>query len=133
MITFLAADVSVSTNISLAEFAVSIYAEIRGFVSININYSLDVWLQCLLEKWVGVCFYQEFVDQHGVFNQEQAIAVYGNKLMIMATVIYITTFFILRRNQVEFFYHFGDCPEVLMSEQCLKEMRLSQMLTKSAQ
>ena len=133
MITFLTADVSVSTNIPLAEFAVFIYAEIRGFGPINTNYSLGVWLQYLLEKWVGVCLYQEFVDQHGVFNQEQAIAVYGSKLMIMATGIYTTTFSILRRNQVESSYHFGGCPEVLVSEQCLKGMRLSQVLTKSAQ
>ncbi|KAL8786536.1 MAG: hypothetical protein Q9195_008167 [Heterodermia aff. obscurata] len=119
--------------IPMADLAGSIVAESRGWGPISTSYSTGPWLQYLLEKWVGVFLYQEFVDERGNFNEKQAAAIYGENLVIMDTGFYTSGYSILRRNFVESSYHFRGAPEVLESAQNLRAMRLSDVLAKGEQ
>ena len=123
------ADKPAKNRIPLAEFADSIFAETRGYGPINTNYSLGCWLHYLLEKWIGICLYHNLVDQHGNFNEDRAISIYGDNLTIMDTGIYTSFLSIIRRNQVECSYHFRGLPELLEVDGNVKNMRLSKVLT----
>ena len=124
-----AADQSVTSAIPLAEFAKSIFAETRGYGPINTNYSLGYELHYLLEKWTGVRRYEEYIDEHGIFDVTKAMTVNEDKLTIIDRKIYTSIFAVFRRDIVEGSFHFRGVPSVLTIDENLKQMRLSQVLT----